>query len=130
MPSELVNFATLCPITHSIPAFLAPSSNLLVIIPSNRRYLMPDWEDNLLTTSLIGTLKISFWSPSNATASKVSLRFGKILDATSAIDLSSSLFNAGAGLPFLISSTIGCRISSNLWGVNSSTSTPVSACNS
>ena len=91
--------------------------------------MIPDWDDSLLTTSLIGTLKISFWSPSNATASKVSLRLGKILEATSAIDLSSSLLSFGAGLPFLISSAIGSKISLNLWGVNSSTSTPVSACN-
>jgi len=45
----------------------------------------------------------------------------------SATGLSSSLFSSGAGFPFLISSAIGFRISSILWGVNSSTSTPGSA---
>ena len=100
------------------------------MIPSNKRYLIPDCEDSLLTTSLIGTLKISFWSLSNATASRVSFRVGKTLAATSEIDLSSELASFGAGLPFLISSAIGLKISSSLWGVNSSTSTPSSACNS
>jgi hypothetical protein len=92
--------------------------------------LIPDCVESLLTTSLIGTLKISFSFSSNATASRVSFRFGKILDAISAIGLSSELFNTGTGFPFLISSAIGLRISSILCGVNSSTSTPVSALNS
>jgi len=62
-----------------------------VIIPSNKRYFIPDWVESLLTTSLIGTLKISFSFSSNATASSVSLRFGKTLDAISARGLSSAL---------------------------------------
>ncbi len=113
--------------THSTPAFLAPSNSLWVIIPSSRRYLIPDCEDNLLTTSLIGTLKISFWSLSNATASSVSLRFGKTFDATSTIGLSSSFLSDGAGFPDLISFAIGLKISSILCGVNSSTSVSLSA---
>jgi len=98
-----------------------------VIIPSSNRYLIPDCVDNLLTTSLIGTLKISFWSLSSATASSVSLRFGKIFDATSAIDLSSSFCSDGFGFPSLISLATGRRMSSILCGVNSSTSTSLSA---
>ena len=75
-PSGLDSFATLCPIRHSIPAFLAPTRSRCVMIPSNTRYFIPDCVESLLTSSLIGTLKISFFSPSSATASRVSFRFG------------------------------------------------------
>ena len=64
------------------------------MIPSKTKYLTPDWLDSLLTSSLIGTLKISFWLSSNATASSVSLRFGNMFDARSAIGLSSSFCSA------------------------------------
>ena len=89
--------------------------------------MIPDCVDNLLTTSLIGTLKISSLFSSIAIASSVSLRFGKNFDAISAINLSSSLLRDGVGFPFLISSATGLKISSILCGVNSSTSTPESA---
>ena len=129
-PSVCVNFAVLCPTIHSIPASFAASNNLCVIIPSKSKYLIPDWPEIFGTNSLIGILNISFESESNASASNDSFKSEYFGLHISAREESLSFFNDGASSSWVICFATGLRISSTLFGVNSSTSIPSSALSS